>query len=411
MPAETFHDQLTTFYQRWHAFERAQGPRGGLVIDFDMAPRPDGASYPPYESREEALDALEAVAVRFEQTPDLANPDYIKQKLIGSDAYLRALMGERFHFWTAVKRMMGVYPAPLLPDQLRALQAEAREALGACGVPWTPAGRDALRDRYGLANLTGFPDELRRWARILVDRLRARVPRLPDPAYAITFAHEDAYWANWIDGDRVRGVTLQINTHPRASYDRYSPLCLAAHEIAGHAVHVAALREAATAEGGQRVDPSALNLTVHACEAYQMEGLAQVMLHLLAEPGELDPDLRALELYRGYVKERVNAAQHDLEEGGSIDAVGRALEADCPLSRPQSLRADLRDRSLNPLYRAYVNVYAPSRRAFMKIVDLPRARQDRLLEAFLCRLHTPSQILDLIDRASWGEDPETSSSA
>ncbi len=399
MSFTTFDDDLTIFYQRWHAYERSLGPKGGLVIDFDMAARPPDTRWQPYESREEALDALEAVAIRAEQTSDLVNPEYIRQRLQGSECYLRALMGERFSFWTAVKRMMGVYPAPLLPDELSAQGDAARQALDARGIPWSTDGRDVLRQRFGLTDLSGFDDALRGWARTFVDRLRARVPETPDPAYRIELAHEDAYWANWIDGSVSYGVTLKVNTHPRAAYDRFSPMALAAHEIAGHAAHVAALRHGATEAGGRRVDPSALNLTVHSCEAFQMEGLAQAMLHILTEPDELDPDLRALELYRGYAGERVNAAQLDVVEGRPIDEVCAALLADCPLSRPLSLRSDLRDRSRDPLYRAYVFVYPPSRRTFRKIAELPRPRQDELLREMLFGLFTPAQIQRRIERA------------
>lgn len=404
-----FHDAVTTFYQRWHAYERAQGAKGGLVIDFDMAPRPPGAAWQPYESREEALDALESVAVLYEQGPEMANPAYMKQRLLGSDAYLRALMGEKIFYWTAVKRMMGVYPAPLDPDKLERLGAEARAALERRGVPWSAEGREQLRQRFGLADLRDFERDLRRWAGIFVERLRARVPTVPEPAYRIETACEDAYWSNWIDGSLEAGVTLKVNTHPRCSYDRYSAMALAAHEIAGHAVHVASMQLAATEAGGRRVDPSALNLTVHSCEAFQMEGLAQAMLQILAEPDEIDPDLAALELYRGYAKERVNAAQHDVEEGRPIDEVGKALLADCPLSRPVSLRSDLRDRSLNPLYRAYVFVYAPSRRSFLQIAELPRPQQDQLLSDFLFGLYTPSQIESRIESVRYGTSDDLSS--
>lgn len=396
---DRFQADLTSFYQRWHTLERSLGTKGGLVIDFDVAARPPHTRWEPYASREDALDALTALRERLEHEPGLVNPRYLRQRLLGADTYLRALMGQRFGFLDAVQRMMGVWPAPLLPDELETAREAARDALGARGIPWSEEGRALITSRWGRRDLDSFEAELRAAARTFVARLCARVPGAPDPEYQIVMAKEDAYWSNWIDGDVDHGVTLRVNTHPRTSYDRWSPVALAAHEIAGHAVHVACLRLGATPEGGMRVDPGALNLTVHSCEAFQMEGLAQVMLHLLAEPGELAPDFEALERYRVYAKERVNAAQLELEEGRPVDEVCARLLADCPLSKPLSLRSDLRDRARDPLYRAYVHVYAPSRRMFMQIADLPRSAQDALLGELLFGLFTPAQIAEKIAAA------------
>ena len=76
-----------------------------------------------------------------------------------------------------------------------------------------------------------------------------------------------------------------MNTHERIEYEQRSARGLAAHEIAGHAAHVAGMRQAVR-DG--RLDACALNLTVHSCEAFHMEGLAQVALYALSRPGELD---------------------------------------------------------------------------------------------------------------------------
>jgi hypothetical protein len=362
---------------------------------------PRRPAWEPWESREDALEALEALQDRLGSTPGIVNPTWLRQRLEGSETYLRALMGERASYRHVVTRMMGVDPAPLSDETLAGLRERAREALASIDIPWSEAGRDHVRERYAVADLRGLIAELRAQAVRLVARLRARVPEAPDPSYRVESAHEDAYWSNWIDGSVERGVTLKVNTHPRARYDRWSPLVLAAHEIAGHAVHVACMRLGA-ADG--RLDPAALNLTVHSSEAFQMEGLAQAMLEILSEPGELEPEFVAMELYRGYARERVNAAQQQVEDGQPIDRVTAALLADCPLSAPLSLRSDLRDRSLSPLHRAYVHVYAPARRQLLQIATLPRAAQDDLLGRLLFGLYTPDQIAAMVEAARGPRD-------
>lgn len=401
-----FNADLSVFYQRWHATERAQGSRGGLVIDFDMA-EPRRPAWEPWESREDALEALEALQDRLGSTPGVVNPTWLRQRLEGSETYLRALMGERASYQRVVTRMMGVDPAPLPDDVLAEQRERARAALAAIDIPWSELGRDRVRERYAMGDLRRLIAELREASVRYVARLRARVSGAPDPTWRVESAHEDAYWSNWIDGSVERGVTLKVNTHPRARYDRWSPLVLAAHEIAGHAVHVACMRVGAT-DG--RLDPAALNLTVHSSEAFQMEGLAQAMLEILSDPGELEPEFVALELYRGYARERVNAAQQQVEEGQPIDRVCQALLEDCPLSASLSLRSDLRDRSLSPLHRAYVHVYAPARRLFLRIAALPRPAQDGLLGKLLFGLYTPDQIATMVEAAHATRDPRASGS-
>lgn len=387
----TFHEDVTTFYQRWHALERALGPKGGLVIDFDMAPR--GADpVRAYASREDAFEVLVALQRRLPGQTGLANPTFLAARLGGSETYLRALMGERLPFHSYLSRTMGIDPTPPTAEALAEGREEARRRLTDRGVAWSPEGRTQIRDRFGRSSLDGFEAELRQAARTWVARLRARVHDLPEPEYRIEVANVDAYWANWIDGSVESGVTLKVNTHPRTEYNRWSPMALAAHEIAGHAVHVACLRRAATEEGGSKVDPCALNLTVHACEAFQMEGLAQSMLTFLAEPDELDADFLALEAYRQYAKERINLAQHELEAGQPIDEVCGRLIADCPLSKPLTVRSDLRDRAWSPLMRSYVYVYAPSQRLFLQATKLEPKRQAAFLRDMLTGLWTPEQI-------------------
>lgn len=382
---------LATFTRRWHVLERSLGSRGGLVIDFDMAPRSlVPVSVEPYASREEALDRLTRLRADVATATGLHNHGFLTTHLGGSEAYLRALMGERAPFADYLHATMGIRPQRPSPEGLAARRDDLQGRLSALDIPWTSDGYRALHARLGRESLDGFEDELRAHASTLVAQVRARVPAAPQPAYRIEVVSEDAYWTNWIDGSIEEGVTLKVNAHPRASYTRTSPLQLAAHEIAGHAVHVGSLRASAA------VDPATLSLTVHACEAYQMEGLAQAMVHLLL--GEAMPvEIALLEAYRDYSGDIVNAAQLRVEEGEPIDRVCAETIAACPLSKPLSISSSLRDRSRSPLHRAYIHVYPPSRKAFLRAASLPTAQQDRFLAAVLTGLWTPQQIERLID--------------
>ncbi|MCK6507238.1 hypothetical protein L6R53_28345 [Myxococcota bacterium] len=381
---------VATFTRRWHHLEKGLGPRGGLVIDFDLAPRTLVAlDVPAFDSREQALETLAELQARVAVSAGLKNRAFLVRHLAGSEAYLRALMGERAPFDRYLRDTMGIAPAVHDPAELADRAAALRERARALDIPWGPGGEPALQARFGRADLSTFEQELRSHAAALVAQVRARVPVAPAPEYRIEVVQEDAYWTNWIDGSVEAGVTLKVNTHPRVSYFQSSPLQLAAHEIAGHAVHVGCLR------GSPHVDPCTLSLTVHACEAWQMEGLAQAMLHLLTD-GDLPPEVAVLEAYRDYTGDVVNQAQLRVEAGEPIDRVCEQTIALCPLTRPLTIRSGLRDRSRDPLHRAYIHVYAPSRKTFLRALDLPRAARDRFLADVLTGLWTPGQVERLL---------------
>lgn len=388
-----FHGEVTRFYRRWHALERALGPRGGLVLDFDVAPGDDTVE--PYADRTAALSAL--CALREALPADLLDPEMVDAKLDGAEAYLRALLGERLPFDLYLWRTMRVRPVRSDPEELAALREELERAFAARSIRFGPRGRHAFALRFGSVGGEEVAPPLRRHAARFVERARALVGDLPLPEYAVEVVEEDAYWSNWIDGSLATGVRLRINTHARIEYNRHSAEALAAHEIGGHAVQVAALRREAAAG---RLDPCLLNLAVHSCEAFHMEGLAQVALFALSEPGELDDDLHLLERYRDYASAVLNDAQIDIEAGMSLDEAVSAVLRACPLMRRASVRSNLRDRQDHPLYRSYVHVYPPSRRLFQRALRLPAPARHDFFRAAWTGLATPERLSARLDASA-----------
>ena len=399
--------RISRFYRRWHDLESQLGHHKGLVIDFDMAPRDGDAPQRPFGSRSEAIaecqSLVDAVAQWLPSGPlhgdphGPRNPAYTHAKLAGSLAYLWALTGERLPFADYLEATMGIQPRRVSDEDLRRLSAKVAQRCADRGIAWAPSGRLAFRDALGRDNLDGFEAELRSAARDQIARLDVLLPGLPTPEYAIEVVCLDAYWCNWIDGTVEDGVTLKVNTHARNDYQRASHIDLAAHEIAGHAAHVAALRR--SHENGC-LDGSTLNLTVHACDAFQMEGLAQVALHVLADigpkAGPLHPDLQLTEALRGLSGARMGNAQIDVEAGVPMVEVWNALQQDMPLSGSLSTRASLRDRSRSPLHRAYIHVYAPARRMFMRLLEVPADERAPIVQALYEEMWTPGQIELLI---------------
>jgi hypothetical protein len=383
----TLDTSISTFFQRWDALERGLD-EGGLVLDFDMAPRLSDPVL-PYADRTEARTALDGLLETVVASDELIDPDLVYTKLAGSMTYLRALMGERFPFASYLEATMGFAPEPLSDTELEVLRQRVTRGFDAAGIPFAAEGRSALGGFYGRATSDDVARDLPLLAERYVRRVRRMLPELPEPEYDIEVVEADAYWSNWIDGSVERGVLLRINTHERIDYEVRSARALAAHEIAGHAVHVAGMRHAA-ATG--RLDPCALNLTVHSCEAFHMEGLAQVALYAFSEAGELDEwDALRLDnrLYRGAV---LNRAQVRMEDGMSLDEAEAEVLAACPLSRSLPVRSSLRDRARSPLYRAYIHVYPPSLRAFLGFRELDEAARTMFLRQVWSGLYTPARL-------------------
>jgi len=403
-----FDARITRFYRRWHDLEETLGAHKGLVIDFDMAPPPPGGwTEAPFTDRHAALrECTELVSILETFLPGGArsddplgpiNPSYTYTKLTGSLAYLWALAGERRPFSQYLEATMGIQARRIPPAELTRRQRTAVQTCADHEIPWGPEGGAVLRSRLGRRGLDGFEAELRAAATSEVARLRLLLPHLPDPEYTIEVVREDAYWCNWIDGSIHDGVVLRVNTHPRHDYMITSARALAAHEIAGHAAHVTTLCRSA-AQG--RVDGSSLNLTVHACDAFQMEGLAQVALHILAD---IAPDAHPLPsahhlmaALRGLNGDRMGNAQLDVEAGRPLAEVWEDLDRTLPLSGSMSLRASLRDRSRSPLHRSYIHVYAPSKRMFSRLLKLAPEERVPIVQALYEELWTPAQIALLL---------------
>lgn len=383
----SFQDEVTRFYRRWHALERALGPEGGLVLDFDMAS--DVGPCPPFANRNEALRALED----FRVPQDLRNPAFVEAKLEGAAAYLRALDGERADFDVYVRQTMGITPEVVPRAELDALREELEVGFADRRIPFSPDGRVAFGAWFGSVSGDQLGTPLRAHAERYVARVLALLGGLPTPEYRIEVVREDAYWSNWIDGSAASGVLLRVNTHERIEYNRFSAEALAAHEIAGHAVHVAALRRAVA---GGSADPCVLNLAVHSCEAFHMEGLAQVAQAVLSNAEEGGADHALLERHRDYAGARINNAQIAIERGADLDEEVAATLRDCPLLKPLAVQSSLRDRRMSPLLRSYIHVYAPSRRLFLQAVALPEASRAAFFRAAWTGVYTPDQLRNLV---------------
>lgn len=388
---EAMNRDVNTFYRRWAAHELTLGKEASPVLDFDYAPVEDSDVSAPFVSRLAALEAVETLITRLTALPenDFSNHEFLRLKLNGSAVYLRTLLGERVSFHRCIESALGITPLPVPPHRLEQLGEAAKAQVATAGFRWASADLQRFQAAMAFGDLAGFGDSLREAARNWVDRVQRTLGIELEPRYRIETVAVDEYWHNWIEGVLGQDILLRINTHPRSKFYKGDEVRLAAHEIAGHAMQMSALSE--ERQRG-RLESCLLNTAVHTLEMFQFEGLAQSVLHLFATDDELPPEVLLSEALHRFHLAVINNAQCAIEAGEPIDRILRDVQAAAPLLDPLSFSSDLRDRSKNPFFRAYVFVYAPSLETFLHARELPHAEKLRFLREMYTGFWTPTQI-------------------
>lgn len=381
---------LATAYRRWDRLERSL-PEGTSVLDFDLAPT--GEERPePFADRDQAYRGLDEICSAVEDDPGAYAP-YLAARLRGSLAHLRACTGERMPFAAYLSTTMGCEATDWTEPDLTAWRDRLIEQFAARGIVWSTEGAEALTRLWGHRDGAWIGEHLPSAARAWLARVRRTVPDLPEPTFRVEVVREDAYWANWIDGDRAGGVRLRVNTHPRTHYNDHSLDALAAHEITGHALHLSGL-QAAVAQG--TAPGCLLGTTVHALDAFHQEGLAQVV-EVLFGPQDVEAELRLD--YRRYLQACLDTAQVRHEEGEDLAGAGRWLLRSAPLAAERALLGNLRDRAERPLHRSYLAVYGTSLTTFLAARDLPDQARSPWLHAAWTSLAPASALRATLARA------------
>lgn len=382
---------ISRFYHRWHALELVLGEKV-YVLDFDYCPREDLLNLePPFANRLEALKHLEALRDRLaiSDSSNLCNAEFLTQKLNGAAVFLRALMGERISFALYMRATMGIAPETISQNEIEAMRAELEKCFSNLNIEFSPEGSEDFHQYMVMEDVSQFETTLRDEASRWVALLQQRIGLTAQPNYEIKIVNEDAYWTNWIDGSIETSILLRVNTHPRITFLKGCETGFAVHEIGAHALQALELDSARQAG---RVDSAAMNLATHSCEQFQLEGLAQAAIYLIAEQGEI-PELLNIDLQlRAYHSVLTNNAQIEIEAGRPVDEAVEQMLQQAPFLSQLKAISDLRDRGRHPLYRAYTHVYPPSRRKFLSALTLPKLQRMKFLYSMYTQLWTPDQI-------------------
>ena len=217
-------------YRGWDQLEQANG--GPSIVDFDLAPASKSIRF---RNRFEVLDKLRKL--KQEMTGDDGSAPFLRSRIGGSIAYLRALMGEDIPFDTYIVRTLGVGVNSIPESALAAARTDVEQWLARFELRYERKGRERFERKFLLHDRTAVKSGIVDSKQLWLSRLRSfSIPVPTGIKLTVRFASVDEYWANWIAGSRTRGFDLAINLHPRKKYLRGGPLALCLHEICGHGV-------------------------------------------------------------------------------------------------------------------------------------------------------------------------------
>jgi hypothetical protein len=377
--------EIVQIYRGWDAFER--GHRGPQIVDFDMAIMPGSTSF---SCRREVLCALSEI---YEKLADVSDAEeFLRARVRGSIAYLRVLMGQQIEFPDYLMSTLGVEPRPFSAAETESAARSVSKALEPFGLQL----RTEDRERFESQLVVNDPNTIRKgivgardfWLRQLNE---AGIPVPKQLSLSVEFTEVDAYWSNWISGER-RGIKLEINLHARKKYDRGRTLALCLHEVCGHAVQMSLWRDMISR---LQLNEACGVTTVHTPEAFVMEGLAQTVPDLLSDISDYPDEFKLSRALNYHSLAVLHNAHIMIYEGLPVDQILDYASDNLPLSDPDTLEYEIRDRALNPLFRSYELSYAIAERTIRDQIDgmtIPQKR--RFFLEMYTKPMTPKQLLD-----------------
>jgi len=384
-------DELVNLYRAWDELERDRYKN--TIIDFDLA---SPTSFEPVESREKILNRIEALLSEFIDRSG-AVFELIRARLLASRTYLQSLLGIEIPFYEYVEKTMGIKPVWFDENLIIEKKKKVNNSLKKFDLELSVNDIYSFQDLFLIRNqkslIKQFEFYRQKWLPGLLKWLSLS---LDDYDIVVKFASEDAYWKNWISGTLHRHeIELQINVHPRHKWYQGASETLVLHEYCGHAVQMIKWHQ----EIEQGSIPQFFGiLTVHFPDQFIIEGLAETLAYLLPTKKKLESKsevLRDLHYYTLVVMNNVHILAN--EPQGEERAFGYASER-LPFFEAKSIRADIRDRTRNPLFRSYQYVYGIAKHSFLeKLARLDPGTSRDLLKLVYARPMTPNQFQEIYE--------------
>lgn len=383
---------LILTYRGWDAFERAHG--GLEIVDFDLSAFEGSASF---SSRREVLLELSRLYDQLEGSSE--EEEFLRSRVRGSIAYLRVLMGQQIPFSEYLKETLGMVPVAFSEEEVESAKRDVIQYLALFDLSFSAEDRERFEDKLLIHDANEIRKGIIGNQSIWLQRLqKAGIPISKPLSFSVQFAEVDAYWSNWISGSAQKGITLSINLHARKKYDKGRPLTLCLHEICGHAVQMSLWRELIAA--GKMNEACGLT-TVHSPEMFVNEGLGQTVAELLGDHWTFPPEFHLSRVLQYYSLMILHNAHLMLYENTPVESALDYASSHLPLSDPDTLEYEIRDRGTNPLFRSYQLSYAIGEQTIKKLIHglSPTQKRDFFLEMYTRPL-TPDQLLRVADAVS-----------
>jgi hypothetical protein len=382
-------EQIILTYRGWDDFERAHG--GPDIVDFDLSPLEGSLSF---DSRRKILAEFSRLYDQLDGTS--GEEEFLRARLQGSIFYLRALMGQQIPFPEYLQNTLGFVPQPFSTEEVE----DARQAVIQSLAPFGLELRAEDRERFENQLLIRDANEIRKGIvgeqDIWLNRLRnAGIPVPNQPSITVQFAEVDAYWSNWIQGSAQNGITLTINLHWRKKYDKGRPMVLCLHEICGHAVQMSIWKDLIVAG---KLNQACGLTTVHSPEMFVSEGLGQTVPELLKDDVHFPPEFclsRSLQFHALVI---LHNAHLMLYENMPVEEILEYAHDNLPLSDPDAIDYEIRDRGRSPLFKSYLLSYGLAEHTIKKLLsNLSRSQKRDLFREMYTRPMTPAQLRQVAD--------------
>lgn len=369
-------------YRGWDEFEK--GFSKNEIIDFDLTPSTDTTKW---TSRIEILEYLRNLYRQLK--PEDQEQAFLKAKINASIFFLRASLGEQIPFEKYIENTLGVTAALFEQTEIEEVKERIAKLLAEVGIKLRPEDKARFEEIYVMYDpqliRSKIEEAVSRW----LLKLQSFIEVSPLMDVKTDFVSEDAYWANWVSVSIKDGVKFKINLHPRIRYLKGSPTILAVHEFCGHIIQGQTWIQ--QIKSGHMNEACGL-ITVHGPEAFVTEGVASILIRLLVPDEELSNDEKLTREFITYRNHVYNNAHYMINTGVSFDEVYRYMADYLPFDSAYKIESEIRDRSINPLLRAYQYSYGISEKYFMRILKLPFLKQKEILQTLYRKIFTKNQI-------------------
>ena len=410
-PEEALSRSLRGFYRSWDILEQ----KGiGDIIDFDLVPSSPEFDYSQriFSGRplkEERLTIIKLIEELIEETINTPFPTdknhqkiYLLAKLRASLAFSRRISGIEMSDLDFIREVDGITPLEIPESEILKQQDRVRDQLKAAGFP--SYDEESLRQLFESKRITDtaqIESEIQSSGKDTLFALQKVLGERFDDGiqFDTEVVEEDVYWMNYISGDRSRFV-LRINHHPRNSWRwiRGKPNIMGVHEIGAHKAQMA-LRAKRIGEG--KLLPIFGITTVFEPEQFPAEGIAQTLPYflpslVLSSDGWLNLELDGLrQMVYNNVHVKINSPDfnHTPEE---IEEIKKYIWGFYPVEPEESILAEIRDRTKNPIKQAYQYVYGYSffvHRQYAELLSDDGKRE--FLRNILDRPLTPEQEMNI----------------